>query len=140
MSKEEKAQVYKAWVRFLRSNLALGAFTKSLYHHLTQHCSFIAHYDRQGFHAHYFSPLGENTLRFIDQFDPALPGHSVEYGWVLWWKGGNDVCAESYDLNAVMRQAMGSYADPLRTQVNEEMKRRLEAEISVRQAALETLR
>jgi len=61
MTAKEKEAVLKAWERFMRA-MAGGKtaeelsrmFTEALYHHLIQHCSFIAHYNRAGFFQHYF--------------------------------------------------------------------------------------
>ena len=44
MSAAQKATILRAWVRFLKSGLQFEQFTKALYNHLIQHCSFIAHY------------------------------------------------------------------------------------------------
>lgn len=103
MTAKEKAQVLKQWDVFLRSLLEtdegsvstdyggvlpekqFGRFTKALYHHLSQHCEFIAHYDRSGFFAEYFlNP--EDTIRFLGQFDADTGFRSVEYGMDLWVK------------------------------------------------------
>lgn len=114
MSAKEKEIVLKAWERFMRG-LAGGKageelsriFTEALYHHLIQHCSFIAHYNRGGFFQHYFDRQ-EMTLKFLSQFDGRGPCLSVEYGMDYWIRRGNDVCREYYDINAEMvRIAMG---------------------------------
>jgi hypothetical protein len=44
MSAAQKTTVLRAWIRFLKSGLRCDQFTKALYDHLIQHCSFIAHY------------------------------------------------------------------------------------------------
>ena len=44
MSAAQKTTVLRAWIRFLKSGLRFDQFTKALYDHLIQHCSFIAHY------------------------------------------------------------------------------------------------
>ena len=80
MSMEEKHTVLKAWERFLRGGLKWTQFTKALYHHLNQHCSFIAHYNRASFYSVYFErPTSIRT--FLSQFDNRGPCKSVEYGW-----------------------------------------------------------
>ena len=63
MSAAEKSKVLKHWEMFLRGGLEKKYFTQALYHHLTQHCSFIAHYDIHGFYATYFEN-GDDTLAF----------------------------------------------------------------------------
>lgn len=97
---EEKAKILNDWDRFFQSGFALSRFTKRLYHHLTLHCSFIAHYNLHGFYAEYFEPMGEATVRFIDQFDPDRPGISAEYG-ATWWIQEGQSCS---DLNRAMRE------------------------------------
>jgi len=86
MTAQEKATVLRAWARFLRGGLREEQFSKALYHHLTLHCSFIAHYDRAGFYATYF--VRPETVRdFFTQFDNRGPCLSVEYG-MDYWKNG----------------------------------------------------
>ncbi len=48
LTAHQKRNVFRAWIRFVRSGFDLGSFTKALYNHLIQHCSFIAHYNRGG--------------------------------------------------------------------------------------------
>ena len=68
MSAAQKTTVLRAWIRFLKSGLRFDQFTKALYDHLIQHCSFIAHYNRAGFYSHYFE-AGDSTAFFLSQFD-----------------------------------------------------------------------
>ena len=117
MSAAEKAKVLRAWTRFCRSGFKWQWFTKALYEHLIQHCSFIAHYNRAGFFGVYFAPMNERTLKFIGQFDPKGNGLSVEYWTDYWWRGGNDVSEQYYDINAAMREAMGPHVEYLREAV-----------------------
>lgn len=50
------------------------------------HCSFIAHYNRLGFIEAYFE-RGEDTIKFLSQFDKRGFCRSVEYGGT-WWLSG----------------------------------------------------
>src|SRR5947209_8981280 len=84
MSAQEKHRVLRAWERFLKSGCEKAQFTEALYEHLVQHCSFIAHYDRDGFYSVYFGRNDDNLCRFFDQFDPAKPGISAEYLSTHW--------------------------------------------------------
>jgi hypothetical protein len=96
MSAKEKDQVLRAWQRFLKGGCKFSQFTKALYSHLTQHCSFIAHYNRNGFWYDYFynEPVRE---KFFTQFDRDLGCISIEYGGDYWLK------SEAYaDLNNKM--------------------------------------
>ncbi len=63
-----KSKALKQWDTFLKSGCSKEKFTKTLYNHLIQHCSFIAHYDIHGFYATYFEN-GDDTVRFLSQFD-----------------------------------------------------------------------
>ena len=83
MSAREKELVLNAWVRFLKHGLRFEDFSDRLYQHLHLHCGFIAHYNRQGFYATYFES-GEDTVRFLSQFDRRGGRLSVEYGGTLW--------------------------------------------------------
>ena len=95
MSAAQKTTILRAWVRFLKSGLQFEQFTKALYNHLTQHCSFIAHYDRAGFYSCYFE-AGDSTARFRSQFDSRGPCSSVEYGGNYWLSGDYE------DINRAM--------------------------------------
>jgi hypothetical protein len=102
MSARDKRQVLKAWITFLKHGCQLAHFTERLYSHLIQHCSFIAHYDRHGFYAHYFDE-GEQAIRFLSQFDARGSMRSIEYGFIGagWMTGGT-----GEDLNrAMVREA-----------------------------------
>ena len=88
MSAREKGLVLKAWVRFLRKGLRFEDFSRRLYEHLHLHCQFIAHYDRAGFYRTYFEN-GEDTQRFLSQFDKRGECRSVEYGMRSWLEGEN---------------------------------------------------
>ena len=92
MSAEEKRKVLKHWETFLKNGCRRQDFTKDLYHHLTLHCSFIAHYDLVGFYETYFED-GDDTELFLSQFDRTKGCRSVELGmdyWVL-YPGMNDI-------------------------------------------------
>ena len=96
----------KAWVRFLKHGLRFPDFTKRLYEHLIQHCSFIAHYDRGGFYRTYFES-GEDTVRFLSQFDRRGECRSVEYGGGWWLQG------KYADLNEALVEAAAPYIPSL---------------------------
>jgi hypothetical protein len=66
MKAEEKVNVLRAWKRFLNSGCAKSQFTEALCHHLSQHCSFIAHFDRHGFYSFYFDRITPGLFRFFD--------------------------------------------------------------------------
>jgi hypothetical protein len=111
MSADEKLKTFRAWVRFLRAGCTWDTFTQALYHHLYQHCSFIAHTDRAGFYAHYFCvESAEATLAFLDQFDPEKPGVSVEYRDALWLREDQT----GSDLSHAMRKVAGNWMPALR--------------------------
>jgi len=98
MTAKDKELTLKAWRTFLKHGCQRKHFTKTLYHHMIQHCSFIAHYDIHGFYSHYFTDPNK-TKRFIGQFDT---GESVEYGRATWWLTG-----DYGDINRAMCQAVG---------------------------------
>ncbi len=104
MTAEEKRKVLKHWEAFLGSCLQKNKFTKLLYDHLMQHCSFIAHYDINGFYSTYFES-GDDTIQFLSQFDgrQGMP-KSVEYGMTYWLTD-----EEYYDINIEMVRIAGKY-------------------------------
>ena len=128
MSAAEKERVLKAWKRFVKAvaggdrEKMMRAFTKALYNHLIQHCSFIAHFNRHGFFDTYFTEP-ERTAKFFTQFDEEKGCVSVEYGMTFWIRGGNDVSAEYYDINGAMVEAAAPYLQGiyLRTQKDQEV-------------------
>ena len=68
MTAQQKRRVLGDWVRFFAGGMRSEQFTKRLYEHLIQHCSYIAHYSRRGFFETYFADP-EALQRFLDQFD-----------------------------------------------------------------------
>jgi len=99
MTAVEKDKVYRHWTAFVKA-LAKGEaserlFTRDLYNHLIQHCSFIAHYNQGGFFETYFGEPSD-VCRFISQFDSTTGAISVEYG-------GNWTSRDGYpDINIAM--------------------------------------
>ena len=79
MPAADKRRVLTQWRHFLQTlarhfndkDRSFRAFSDALYRHLIQHCSFIAHYSRSGFFAHYFD-RGDDAIRFLRQFDRVL--------------------------------------------------------------------
>ena len=106
MGARDKQLTLRAWVRFLRRGLRWEDFTKRLYEHLHLHCSFIAHYNRLGFYETYFEK-GEDTVRFLSQFDKREGCRSVEYGWQ--WIAGDYA-----DLNQAMVEEGSQYIPQLK--------------------------
>jgi len=104
MTAKEKEKVLRAWELFLKSGCAKPKFTKALYNHLIQHCSFIAHYDLHGFYSTYFEE-GEDTIHFLSQFDNSngIP-KSVEYGMTYWYTD-----SDYNDLNSEMCRVASKY-------------------------------
>ena len=111
MSAREKTLVLKAWVRFLKNGLRREDFSDRLYKHLINDCSFIAHYDRAGFYATYFEN-GDDTTRFLSQFDKRGDCLSVEYG-KSWWLHG-----DYEDLNDAMIEEAARYIPALLEQAS----------------------
>lgn len=96
MTAAEKQKVLGHWVKFLEGDLAPRLFTKSLYEHLINHASFIAHFSAGGFIETYFTDPTD-TQRFLDQFDRAKGCRSIEYGDTGW------IDTEDYrDINGAM--------------------------------------
>lgn len=108
MTADEKRKVLRQWERFLKCGCTRETFTKSLYDHLIQQCSFIAHYDRQGFYATYFQEP-EDTIHFLRQFDNrnGIP-KSIEYGMTYWYTD-----ADYNDINAEMCRIASRYIPDL---------------------------
>jgi len=95
MTATEKEKVLKQWEIFLKNKLEFKHFTKILYHHLIMHCSFIAHFNREGFYDRYFRDP-DRTLKFLSQFDLAHGAISIEMGMTSWRKGDYE------DINTAM--------------------------------------
>ena len=103
MSSADKEKVLKDWQRFIESDFDKARFTKQLYNHLIQHCSFIAHYNQQGFFGTYFEDP-EHTMRFLRQFDRDSGCKSAEYGMDGWLKS-----EDYFDINSAMVEAIEPY-------------------------------
>ena len=128
MSAEEKRRTLKHWELFLKSGLQREKFTEPLYHHLIQHCSFIAHYDRAGFYSTYFEN-GDDTVTFLSQFDDrkGMP-KSVEYGGTYWLTD-----EDYYDINSEMLRIASKYIPVLLQQAESQQR---SADITQAQALL----
>ena len=113
MTATEKQKVLRQWVRFMKSGFDARHFMKSLYHHLTQHCSFICHYNLGGFYGVYFEDPSA-TQRFLDQFDRSKGCLSVEYGYA-WWINDEDY----RDINGAMVDAATGLLPELRHMLRE---------------------
>ena len=100
---KEKEHVLKVWERFLKNGCQYGQFTKALYNHLTLHCSFIAHYDRQGFYSYYFTDPAK-TVDFVGQFDRDKNYKSAEYSDIYWLTN-----SEYSDINQAMCEVINRY-------------------------------
>ncbi|AQX74563.1 hypothetical protein B1772_03465 [Dehalococcoides mccartyi] len=117
MSAAEKTKVLKHWEMFLRGGLEKKYFSEALYKHLTNHCSFIAHYDIHGFYATYFES-GDDTLHFLSQFDTrqGIPC-SIEYGMTYWLTGD-----DYYDVNTEMCRIAWRYIPALEAKARNEQR------------------
>ena len=119
MTAPQKRRVLGDWMRFFENGMEFKRFTKRLYEHLTLHCSFIAHFNRQGFYQTYFADP-EALQRFLDQFDRSKGCVSTEYGMTYWIRDGNDVSAAYYDLNNALVDAIADMLPALREQVKQQ--------------------
>jgi hypothetical protein len=108
MSAQDKEKVLRQWETFLKSGCQREHFGKALYTHLTLHCSFIAHYDINGFYAEYFR-YGDDAVHFLSQFNRTKHCQSIEYGGDMWIRNGNDVVSEYYDINNAMVDIAAKY-------------------------------
>lgn len=122
MTVEEKRLVLKQWRTFLKHGCQWRHFTKRLYKHLINHCSFIAHFNQGGFYRTYFD-RGDMTVNFLGQFDernasgnrpswtsPDLEAGippSFEYGATYWATG------DYADINKAMIKVAGEYIPTL---------------------------
>lgn len=117
MTAVEKTQVIQHWETFLKHECKRVLFTKRLYHHLIMHCSFIAHYDLNGFYNTYFVE-GEDTVRFLSQFDnrQAIP-RCIELGMTVWITD-----KDFNDINTAMCQVAAKYIPALVESANRRQK------------------
>ncbi len=95
MTSREKELVLSQWKRFVERGFSFEHFTDRIYKHLSLHCSFIAHFNRNGFFSTYFENP-EATIRFLNQFDSDHGFRSAEYGGTWWLQG------EYADINTAM--------------------------------------
>jgi hypothetical protein len=107
MTATEKRATLRAWIRFLKHDLVFASFSKRLYDHLVQHCSFIAHFNRIGFYLHYFDSNSARVCAFLSQFDGRGECLSTEYGIDCWLSGDYE------DINRAMIAEAGAYIPKL---------------------------
>ena len=103
LTAKEKEMVLKQWVTFVKNDFDEAKFTKRLYDHLIQHCSFIAHYNKEGFYSTYFKNP-EDTIHFLSQFDKDLSNESIDCGGTYWLTS-----PEYNDINQAMCDAIEPY-------------------------------
>jgi hypothetical protein len=133
MTAAEKRKVLRQWVRFLKSGFEARHFMKSLYHHLIQHCSMIAHYNLRGLYETYFVDPSA-TQRFLDQFDRSKGCLSVEYGYA-WW-----ITDEDYrDINNAMVDAATEMLPELRRMLKERETAKARQELEQAERRLKTV-
>ena len=90
---EDKAAFAKQFVRFVESDFAERHFTEKLYRRLSNTFGHIAHYDRGGFWAEFFTATADK-IRFLEQAlrwpcygDPAFTYSDVERALQNWLRG-----------------------------------------------------
>ncbi len=138
MTVQQKRRVLGDWVRFFAGGMPFERFTKRLYEHLIQHCSFIAHYSRHGFYQTYFADP-EALQRFLDQFDRSKGCVSTEYGMTYWIRDGNDVSQQYYDLNNAIVDAIADMLPTLREQARRRAVEAAKEEVTLAEQKLATL-
>jgi hypothetical protein len=125
MTAKEKELVLKQWKSFVKEAaetkiddyytdkygntmpLLFKKFTKNLYTHIINHCSFIAHFNHASFFGYYFGNP-ERTVDFFKQFDDKQGLLSAEYGMNYW------VTSEDYnDINMAMVEAVRPYLEKI---------------------------
>ena len=118
MTARDKELTLKQWRTFIREGMQAKHFTKRIYDHLNLHCSFIAHYNRQGFYSTYFEQP-EDTIKFLGQFDPNGEHISIEICGAYWFTD-----QDYHDLNDAMCQVVGEYIKQYTSQKLKEAKTR----------------
>jgi len=103
MSAKDKKAVLREWQCFIKGGFDRKDFTTRLYDHLHLHCSFIAHFNINGFYGTYFKNP-ERTLEFLKQFDRDYGYKSTEYGNTYWFKS-----EEYHDLNSELANSLEPY-------------------------------
>lgn len=124
----DKAKVFKAWQRFLKSDLKPVHFTKGLYSVLSLHWGFIAHYNRAGFYSARFQhPTGrEQTIESM--LNPSR------------WTFVDDNCSGNADLNQAIQDELRLHAERLLGSAREFKIKTLEARIHYAAIELAELR
>jgi hypothetical protein len=64
----EKYQIAKHFQTFVKNGFQRKDFNKRVYEHLHLHCSFIAHYNIDGFYYEYFNGSKTDLKRFVEHF------------------------------------------------------------------------
>jgi hypothetical protein len=117
MSAKEKELVLAQWKRFMERGFGFEHFTDRIYKHLTLHCSFIAHFNRNGFYSTYFENP-EATIRFLNQFDSDLGLRSAEYGSTWWLEG------DYADINRAMCEVVDAIKGRLYSELTQKVRGR----------------
>jgi len=116
MGAEEKQAVLRDWQNFIKNGFDRKNFTKKIYDHLHLHCSFIAHFNINGFYSSYFENP-ECTIKFLKQFDKNYGCKSIEYGTTYWFTSG-----DYHDLNSEMVESLEPYKAEIYTVLRQKTK------------------
>jgi hypothetical protein len=117
MSAREKELVLAQWKRFMERGFGFEQFTDRIYKHLTLHCSFIAHFNRNGFYSTYFENP-EATISFLNQFDGDHGLRSTEYGSTWWLEG------DYADINGAMCEVVDAIKGRLYSELTQKVRGR----------------
>lgn len=90
----DKAAFANHLLTFILSNFPERQFTHKFYNELMQHFGFIAHYDKAGFWAEYFTTSAD-SLRFIQELA----------GWACWGSPEHTFC----DVESAIRSEVRGY-------------------------------
>lgn len=117
MSAKEKERANRQWQLLIKAiekeglgEHLLTRFPEALYHHLMQHCGFIAHYNRRGFFDTYFL-RGSDLRIFLQHFDSRHSYFSMQcYGGYADYKDLAEAMLEFVKprLPALYQQANGA--------------------------------
>lgn len=94
-SAKEKEKAFRCFTRVLKER-DINKMDHNLYDHLHLHCSFIAHFNINGFKAKY---SGEGFRRFVQHFDKNSPFFCHN---IIWYAEYADIIKDMVELAMVM--------------------------------------
>jgi hypothetical protein len=114
---EDKRRILARWQRFVKSGFERDLFTDTVYKHLSPHCGYIAHYNRDGFYGEYWcKDVAQHAATFGMVSGPVPESF---HNWESFLKAFS-ILGDYTDINTDMMYVLGNELRALQEQLERE--------------------